>query len=37
MLDRSKPTNEALAHSTLISKVKYMKSDAFRALKASNF
>jgi hypothetical protein len=35
MLDRSIPTKEALVHSIPISEVKDMKSDAFRALKAS--
>jgi hypothetical protein len=36
MLDRSIPTREALVHSILISKVKDMKSDVLRALKASH-
>jgi hypothetical protein len=35
MLDRSIPTREALVHSIPISEVKEMKSDDFRALKAS--
>jgi hypothetical protein len=35
MLDRSIPTKEALVHSILITKVKDMKSDVLRALKAS--
>jgi hypothetical protein len=34
MLDRSIPTREALDHSILISEVKDMNSDVFRALKA---
>jgi hypothetical protein len=37
MLDRSIPTREALVHSILIGKVKDMKSDVLRALKASLF
>jgi hypothetical protein len=35
MLDRSIPTREALDHSIPINKVKDMKSDGLRALKAS--
>jgi hypothetical protein len=35
MLDRSIPTREVLIHSIPISKVKDMKSDVLRALKAS--
>jgi hypothetical protein len=35
MLDRSKPTKEALVHSIPISEVKDMKSDVLRTLKAS--
>jgi hypothetical protein len=35
MLDRSISTREALVHSIPISEVKDMKSDDFRALKAS--
>jgi hypothetical protein len=35
MLDRSILTREALVHSIPISKVKVMKSDVLRALKAS--
>jgi hypothetical protein len=37
MLDRSIPTKEALVHSIPISKVKDMKSDVLRALKASHY
>jgi hypothetical protein len=37
MLDRSKPTREALIHSILISEVKDMKSDVLWALRASLF
>jgi hypothetical protein len=36
MLDRSMPTREALVHSIPISKIKDMKSDVLRALKASH-
>jgi hypothetical protein len=36
MLDRSIHTRKALVHSIMISEVKDMKSDALRALKASN-
>jgi hypothetical protein len=35
MLDRSKPTREALVHSISFGKVKDMKSDVLRALTAS--
>jgi hypothetical protein len=35
MLERSIPNQEALVHSILLSEVKDMKSDDFRALKAS--
>jgi hypothetical protein len=37
MLDRSRPTREALVHSILISEVIELGSDVLRALKASHF
>jgi hypothetical protein len=37
MLDWSIPTREALVHSILISEVKDMESDFFRALKAFHY
>ena len=37
MLDRSIPTRKALVHSIPSSEVKDLKSDVFRALKASLF